>query len=136
MTLSDDLRRMGFSAEQIATSLVDGKPIAEAERKKPSRVDGMNKTEALYSVELDWLKREGVVVEWLFESIKLRLAKRTWYTPDFFVRFADGRMMFVEIKGFLRDDAAVKFKMARDKFRWAEFIMLRRIKTNWVPVNI
>lgn len=129
------LRQMGFSDKLIAGAMVDGKPISEAATKSTVKAE-MNKTEALYALELEQLKRDGVVVFWWFESIKLRLAKRTWYTPDFFVLFNDGRMLFVEIKGFLREDAAVKFKTAREKFSWAEFTMIRRVKGHWVPVNI
>lgn len=38
MTLADDLRRMGFSAEQIAGATVQGKPLAEAEPKPSGRL--------------------------------------------------------------------------------------------------
>ena len=136
MTFAKDLRKMGFSDEQIAAAEVDGKPLAEVDKKKPSRVEGMNKTEAQYSYELDWRKQEGVVEEYWFERVKLKLAYKTFYTPDFLVRYTDGRLVFVEIKGFLRDDAAVKFKLAREMFPWAEFVMLRRVKGEWVEVNI
>ena len=134
-SVTEQLRRMGWCDEMIGRAMIDGKPVSEAVAKSKVKPE-MNKTEALYALELDDLKRNGVVSEWWFESIKLRLAKRTWYTPDFFVLFSDGRMSFVEIKGFLRDDAAVKFKTIREKFSWAEFVMIRRVKGLWVSVNI
>jgi len=67
----------------------------------------------------------------LFESIKLRLADRTWYTPDFLVVWVDGRMEFHEVKGFMRDDAAVKLKVAAELYPWAKFILAKKIKGRW-----
>jgi hypothetical protein len=139
MSVEDDLRRQGWPEDLIERATVNGKPLMAvfSETKKlGASTSGMNKTEALYAAELDWLKSTGEVAEWHFESFKIRIAKRTWYMPDFFVVFADGRKMFVEIKGFLRDDAAVKFKAAREKVTWAEWLMLRRTKGEWVRVNI
>jgi hypothetical protein len=135
MTIADDLRKLGWKPEQIAAATINGKPLSEAEPKSRTP-DGMNKTEALFAAELDWQKREGIVVEWKFESIKLRLARKTHYTPDFFVRYSDGRLVFIEIKGFLRDDSAIKFKLAREAYPWAEFRMLRRREGAWHAVNI
>jgi len=134
MNIATQLKQMGFKPDQIAGALVDGKPLAAVEEKKPK--SEMNKTEALYALELDALLRENIIASWKFESIKLRLAKRTWYTPDFFVIPTIGRPRFVEIKGFLRDDAAIKFKLAREAYPWADFVMLRRVKGQWVKVNI
>jgi len=136
MNVADELRRAGWKPEQIATATVDGKPLAEADKKKTSRVQGMNKTESQYSYELDYLKRAGVIEEYWFERVKLKLAYKTFYTPDFLIRYTDGRLVFVEIKGWLRDDAAVKYKLAREMFPWAEFVMLRRVKRDWIAVNI
>jgi len=128
---------MGFKPDQIATATINGKPLSEAEPKAKSMAhDGMNKTEERFAAELDAMQREGAIVEWKFEAIRLKLAHRTTYTPDFFIRYADGRLRFVEIKGFLRDDAAVKFKLAREAYPWAVFSMLRRVGGEWKPVNI
>jgi Holliday junction resolvase RusA-like endonuclease len=38
MTLTDDLRRLGFRPEHIATATVNGKPLSEVEPKKRSEV--------------------------------------------------------------------------------------------------
>lgn len=137
MTLASDLKALGFKPNQIATATCNGKPLSEAEPKVKSMAhDGMNKTEELFAAELDALQRAGVIVEWKFESIKLRLARKTFYTPDFFIRYTDGRLAFTEIKGFMRDDAAIKYKLAREAYSWAEWRMLRRVKGTWQAVNI
>lgn len=76
----------------------------------------MNKTEAAYAAHLEELKRQGEVLWYEFESVKLRLADNTFYTPDFAVMRADGEMEMHEVKGFWQDDARVKIKVAADKF--------------------
>lgn len=135
MNIARELRRQGWPRDVIATAKVDGKPIS-AIGKMPNKFEDMNKTESAYAIELDCQKREGKIVGYWFESVKLKLANRTHYTPDFLVLYPDGRLQFVEIKGFLRDDAAVKFKMAREKFSWANWIMLRRVNRKWELMNI
>jgi hypothetical protein len=89
---------------------------AKVSRGKPA--DGMNKTERAFA---ETLKTAPGVAWWLNHSLKLRLAGRTWYTPDFMVWPKGEPLTFVEIKGFMRDDAAVKIKVAAElypQFRW------------------
>ena len=132
MNITSELRSMGWSNEQIASATVDGKPMAEVDKKKPSKFDGMNKTESRYAAELDWLKREGKVIDYWFEKINLKLAYKTHYRPDFLVQYADGRLVFVEIKGgYVRDDSAVKFKTAREMFPMFQWICLQKTKEGW-----
>jgi len=45
----------------------------------------MNKQEAQYAQYLELLRKSLQIIHWSYESIKLRLADRTWYTPDFLV---------------------------------------------------
>lgn len=74
----------------------------------------MNKTEAAYAAFLDTLVQCGDVLWYKFEHIKLRLADRTFYEPDFFVLRASGELQVHECKGFWTDDARVKIKVAAD----------------------
>ena len=80
---------------------------------------GQNKTEARFDAILEGLKHERRIEHYAFESVRLRLAGRTTYTPDFLV-VAD-RIIFVEVKGHMRDDAAVKLKVAAELHPWAAF---------------
>lgn len=91
----------------------------------------MNKTESAYAQHLAYRAALGEVVSWVFERIKLRLADNTWYTPDFFIILADGSVEFHEVKGFWRDDARVKWKVAAETFRWAVFVAVRRVRGQW-----
>ena len=80
------------------------------------RESGMNKLEAAYAQHLDALKHAGMVAWWRYEAVGLRLADRTFYHPDFLVMMADGALEAHETKGFMRDDANVKLKVAAGVF--------------------
>jgi hypothetical protein len=74
----------------------------------------MNKTEELYAQVLELQKHAGEILRWDFEPEKLRLADKTFYTPDFRVILPEGTVEFHEVKGFWRDDARVKIKVAAE----------------------
>lgn len=76
----------------------------------------MNKLEARYAMRLEELRRAGKIVFWKFEAVALRLANRTTYNPDFYLMLADGSLGFHETKGFWRDDARAKIKIAAEQF--------------------
>ena len=86
---------------------------------------GMNKLERRFA---EWLDDNDLVDRWEFASIKLRLADRTWYTPDFFVWYDDDSesVAVYEVKGSWKaphqDDSRVKIKVAAElypQFRFA-----------------
>jgi hypothetical protein len=83
----------------------------------------MNRTEARYAEHLEARKQAGEVAWWKFESIKLRLADNTFYTPDFAVMLIDGLMECHETKGHWEEDARVKIKVAASmySFRFRAF---------------
>lgn len=97
----------------------------------------MNKTEREFSILLEARKQKGEICGWSYETVKLRLADRTTYTPDFLTwEFAwddetPVRLCFIEIKGFKREDAMVKYKVAREQFPWATFEMWERKGGSW-----
>ncbi|MDN8066312.1 hypothetical protein [Burkholderia vietnamiensis] len=92
----------------------------------------MNKTEAAYAELLAARVHVGEILEFKFESLKLRLADRTWYTPDFAVVLPDGAREIHEVKGRWTDDARVKIKVAADLYPYYRFIAVRRVKGEWV----
>lgn len=91
------------------------------------RAGAMNKTEARYAQHLEGMKARGHVLWWRFEGIKLRLADSTFYSPDFAVMGADGTLEMHEVKGFMRDDAGVKLKVAADQYPF-RFRLVRAAK--------
>jgi len=105
---------------------------SEVPASKPAHRTGeMNKTEAAYAQVLEARKQTGEVSAYLFERVKLRLAKGCWYTPDFVVFRADGGIEVHEVKGFWRDDARVKWKAAAEQNQWARFVAVTKRGKGW-----
>lgn len=90
----------------------------------------MNKTEAAYAAHLESRKRDGDVLWYRFEGVKLRLADKTFFDVDFPVMRRDGTMEMHEVKGFMRDDANVKIKVAAGMYPF-KFIIVRKAKIGW-----
>lgn len=76
----------------------------------------MNSTESAYAGRLEALKLSGAILWYKFEGVTFKLAHDTRYTPDFAVMVKSGEMEFHEVKGFWRDDAKIKIKVASELF--------------------
>lgn len=98
---------------------------------------GVRRCQILNKTEQDYLTylQGGIIVSrplWcVFESIKLRLADKTFYTPDFFLMRPNGEIEVHECKGFMRDDAAVKLKCAAEIFPFRFFLVKRKKGGGW-----
>lgn len=90
----------------------------------------MNKLETSYAFTLEERKTRGDILWWAFEAVKLRLADKTFYTPDFFVMNSQFELECHETKGFWEDDARVKIKVAAEKFPF-KFFAITRKKGMW-----
>jgi hypothetical protein len=125
----EDLERMG--AEIGPEAIIPGeKPKAMGFRK--SQTPGqMNKTEQSYWEHLLLQRAEGKILWCSYEPLRFRLAPRTTYTPDFGVMLKDHTLEFHETKGFLEEDAIVKFKMVRELYWMFAFRMFKRGKGRW-----
>ena len=100
--------------------------VSKSHEPEQQQSRGMNKWESMYDEELVQRKFAGEIQWFGYEAIKLRLAKATTYTPDFTVVLEDGSVEFHEVKGFWRDDARVKIKVAAEMFPWARFVVVTR----------
>lgn len=87
-----------------------------------------NGLESAYAQYLEGLLYAGEILLWMFERVRLTLAGRTTYLPDFFVVRADGAAEFHETKGFWRDDARAKIKIAAQEFPCFGFVAVQRNK--------
>lgn len=96
-------------------------------RKKPGV---MNRLESKYAEYLDQLKNSGQILWYSYESIKLKLADKTFLTIDFFVMKNDLSLEAHECKGYMMDDANVKIKCAAEKFPF-KFIVVKKDKSGW-----
>jgi hypothetical protein len=108
-----------------------GKPLIEVLFPKSgptgssSDQDLLNKTEREF---LGWIEGNLAYHRLYIQEIRLRLAKKTWYLPDFIVWGKRGEWKVFEVKGFMRDDAAVKLKVAAEKYREFQFILVTKKK--------
>lgn len=90
----------------------------------------MNRTEAQYAQRLEERLQNGGIAWFKFEAVKLRLADKTFYTPDFAVMLADGTLEMHEVKGFWEDDARVKVKVAASLYPF-RFIAVTHKRGAW-----
>lgn len=115
---------------------------AKPAKKAPSRIRqnsaGLNKTEQAFYDYLKTQEETGVERTVLPpQSITLKLANGCRYTPDFFVAFhfqnTNGQivptteLIAYEVKGHMRDDAAVKIKVAATTFPWITFYLVTKL---------
>jgi hypothetical protein len=142
-SIVDHLRDLGLSPDAIARATMGGKPLSESAHRKQS--DGWpgfrSKWEALYAAELDAQKAAGEIVDWVYEGVTLRLTEAVVvegkrrpavrYKADFAVWLPTGRLRLIEIKGFARQKDLLRYKMARDKYRQVEFLMIGRKQGAW-----
>lgn len=87
----------------------------------------MNKLEGGYATHLEALKTQGSVSWFKFEGIKLRLADKTFYSPDFAVMLSNGQIEMHEVKGYMMDDANVKLKVAAEMYPF-RFMLVKKAK--------
>lgn len=93
----------------------------------PKQSKGPSKLELAYAAHLAVLKHAGDIVDYKFESIKLKIGVKTcWYCPDFWVLAKDGVTEFHETKGWMRDDANVKLKSAALQYPHFRFFLVRK----------
>lgn len=91
---------------------------------KTTDEDKLNKLEKSFYAYLQMLKYPWVGVQ----CITLKLADDTRYTPDFSTLGPNGEFQFYETKGFFRDDAKVKLKIAARQFRMFQFHLVYKKK--------
>ena len=90
----------------------------------------MNKAEQAYAERLENLRLGGRIYMWKFEAVKLRLADGAMYTPDFFVVNRAMGIEFHEVKGFWREAARVRIKVAAELYPF-KFIAVQRTPGGW-----
>ncbi len=132
---ADYLRRRGLAGSPpvIDTSIPPFLPPmneagAFARGRKPK--NGMNKLEASYGAYLDVLKHSGDVLWWRFQPLKLRLADGAYFTPDFGVLMSNLAFELHETKGFWREAARVRIKIAAEQFPF-KFIAIKKVAGSW-----
>lgn len=102
---------------------------------RPRHTSGqMNGLEKAYAERLKLQQMAGEIVDFKFEAMKFRLAKATFYTPDFVVFRPDGLIECHEVKGHWEDDARVKIKVFAEMYPF-EVIGVSRKRGEWKTEN-
>ena len=113
----------------VAAAKVVSPPAPPVHLRPSTDEEKLNKTERAY---LQYL-RLSEIWSWIgIQCVTLKLANDTRYTPDFFVIGSQsGQVVAKEVKGFFRDDAKVKIKVAARMFPWISFELVRKDGHGW-----
>jgi hypothetical protein len=107
------------------------KPSCAQPRLRQDRT-GLNKTEAAFFA---YLKNKQPLLHHTAQEITLKIANGCRYTPDFVSwRVLPNGLVHIsayEVKGFMRDDAAVKIKVAARTFPFITFHLVTRRNGAW-----
>jgi hypothetical protein len=124
-----------MTTAEFLASLPEGHPMRKAistpKAREPRPSDGYrSKLERDYARRLEFQKRDGVILWWAHEPVRLRLAGGAYYKPDFAVMYPDGRIEMHETKGFSREAARVRIKVAAEHHPF-RFVVVTRDKGEW-----
>lgn len=96
--------------------------------------DEMTKLERRYAAYLDQQKLAGAIKWWAFELVKLKIAKHTHITIDFFVMTDLDELQARDTKAHreaVTDDALAKTKVAAELCPWRFFFVYPRDDGGW-----
>lgn len=89
--------------------------VATAPEKRLSGPKFRSRAEARYAEILESQRRSGQIDAWRHEAVTLTLADGCRYTPDFLV-IERGRMTLIEVKGFMREAARLRLRIAVEQY--------------------
>lgn len=130
------LARLSPDARQRVSAATIAAVHAEADKAqlRVSYAPYASKWEREYAERLAVLTLVGEVTAWNYEPCTLTALGGTRYTPDFGVRFPDGREEFHEVKGYLRSRDAVRMRECRAVSPLPIVVMTKRNGV-WVEVR-
>lgn len=102
---------------------------AAATAKKQASSTYRSKLEERYHAHLLAQVKQGRIDRVDYEPVRLRLAEGCWYTPDFRV-IRDGKTEFHETKGFMREAARVRLRVAAELHPYT-FYLVRADGAGW-----
>ncbi len=90
--------------------------------------DQKNKTEQAYADLLDLQKHQGLIIDWKFHPMNVRLAKNTFYEVDFLVLTSSLVVEIHETKGtFVTEKGQMKIKLCAEALPWFVFKKITRL---------
>lgn len=92
---------------------------------------GMNKLEKHRAIQLEAMKRGGLIADWWYERFTLKLADDCRWTPDFLIQENDGSLRLEDTKGHMREDAHIKMKVAAQHFPFPITVLYKDGRDGW-----
>ena len=77
------------------------------------------------------MKAAGVVVGWSYEPTSFQIGEGARYKPDFFVMFADNHDEWHEVKGYRREAAMVRIRVAAKMYPSDRFVLVTKRGGQW-----
>lgn len=90
-----------------------------------------SRLEEAFAGVLEEQRHEGLIRWYRYEPMKLNLAPRTTYTPDFLVVTMTGQLEMYEVKGYWRPKDRIKTKIAAALFPFMRFKGAYQHCGNW-----
>lgn len=90
-----------------------------------------SKTEQRFAQHLDLQFKAGEIKGWKYEPMRLNLGGGAWYKPDFEVIEDDLSITLFEVKGFWREAARVRIKVAAANFPEFRFVGVQEKRGTW-----
>ena len=119
------------AADKIQREVIDN-TLRAGKRLRQNSGPKLNKTEAAFG---EWLAEHQPGAKVYAQGLTFLLGNGVRYTPDYIVRTYEedslGKITSLqitayEVKGFMRDDAAVKIKVAASLYSWVTFKLVWR----------
>lgn len=106
---------------------------APAIRMEPTSPEAkLNKLEREY---LAWLKTLGD--RWIgTQCITLQIGFDCRFTPDFWALDERGRLRAIDVKGFQREDALIKIRVAARMYPWVHFVIAKKNRKVWEHTEV
>lgn len=112
-------------AKTLAPPLPTHDPGTMDEIAEPYREKFDSNDEKEFADYLDQQKLGGHILEWAYKPVRLRIGDGAFYSPDFRVVWANRSTTYYEIKGFLREAARVRLRVAAERHP-SRFVMVRK----------
>jgi hypothetical protein len=122
------------SAQLHAAPAAPASSIKVAIKAKPNADESkLNKLESAWLAVLC----ADITLAWVgVHALTFKIGDDCRYTPDFIALNLDGELIAYETKGFMRDDARVKLKVAARMFPFVGFVLVERKAGAWICTEI
>lgn len=117
--------------KRLAAGASPASIVLRSEAGKACKHRVMNKLEQNFAWELEDRRKAGVIEHWGFEEMRFRLGQGAWYKPDFVVHVGGGVVVCYECKGFWREAARVRIKVAAERYPFISFVAVTKVAGQW-----